>query len=87
MVNINACMTAFYIPGNLAQVMLNFQDRTATLPNQFYERLKIVTTHLGYPKKKAIFRVMQSTPRQTKFTHNKHGEITVEQYFKRGKCR
>ncbi|EKM51085.1 uncharacterized protein PHACADRAFT_212985 [Phanerochaete carnosa HHB-10118-sp] len=82
MVNINACMTAFYVPGNLAEAMLVFQQQTRTIPSEFFEKVKVVTTHLGYPKKKAIFRIMSTTPRTTKFNHNKHGEISVEQYFK-----
>ncbi|EKM51081.1 uncharacterized protein PHACADRAFT_165707 [Phanerochaete carnosa HHB-10118-sp] len=82
MVNINACMTAFYTSGNLAEAMLVFQQRTGGFPSEFFEKVKVVTTHLGYPKKKAIFRIMSTTPRTTKFNHNKHGEISVEQYFK-----
>ena len=86
MVNINACMTAFYVPGNLADAMLAFENQTRTLPREFFERLKIVTTHLGYRKKKTIFRIMSTTPRTQKFKHSEYGEVTVEAYFKRGEC-
>ncbi|GJE99955.1 Piwi-domain-containing protein [Phanerochaete sordida] len=83
MVNINACMTAFYVPGNLAEAMLVFQQQTGTIPSEFFEKVKVVTTHLGYPKRKAIYRIMGTSPRKTKFKHNTYGEITVEEYFRR----
>lgn len=83
MVNINVAMTAFYTPGNLADAMLAFQQQVGTLPKEFFETLKVVTRHLGYPRKKAILRVMGTTPRQTTFDC-KGKKITVEQYFKQG---
>ena len=85
-VNINACMTAFYIPGNLADAMHAFLRDVGSLPTEFFDKLKVVTTHLGYPKKKAILRVMDTTSRGTSFPCDEFGGmITVEQYFKRSK--
>ncbi|KIP07875.1 hypothetical protein PHLGIDRAFT_29841 [Phlebiopsis gigantea 11061_1 CR5-6] len=85
MVNINVCMTGFYMGGNLAEAMLEFQRQTGTLPNEFFDKLKVVTTHLGYPRKKTIFRIGGSTSRQQRFKCDEFGggEISVEEYFKR----
>lgn len=83
-VNINACMTAFYTPGNLAQAMFAFQREVGAFPAEFFEKLKVVTTHLGYPKKKAIICIMGTSPRKTQFKCDEYGgQITVENYFKR----
>ncbi|KAF9817896.1 hypothetical protein IEO21_03090 [Rhodonia placenta] len=85
MVNVNVCMTAFYTPGNLAQAMMAFQQQTGGgMPRTFTDKLKVATTHLGYTRKKAIFRVSDQTARQIKFDCQELGGIvTVEQYFQR----
>lgn len=85
MVNINVCMTGFYMGGNLADAMMEFQRQTGALPSEFFDRLKVVTTHLGYPRKKAIFRIGGNTSRQQRFKCDEYGggEISVEDYFKR----
>jgi eukaryotic translation initiation factor 2C len=86
MVNVNVCMAAFYAPGNLAQAMIAFRDQRGGMPPSFAERLKVITTHLGYPKKRSILRIMGTTPRQTSFPCAElGGTITVEQYFRRSK--
>ncbi|KAI0699005.1 ribonuclease H-like domain-containing protein [Cytidiella melzeri] len=84
MVNVNVCMAAFYAPGNLAQAMLAFNRDSGGMPSSFADRLKVVSTHLGYPRKRAIYRIMSTTPRQTKFSCDElGGTVTVEQYFQR----
>ena len=84
MVNINAAMAAFYIPGNLAEAMLAFDQQTGTYPPAFFEKLKVVTTHLGYTQKKTILRIMGDSPRNQKFECDEYGgQISVENYFKR----
>lgn len=87
MVNVNVCMTAFYTPGNLAQAMMAFQQQTGGgMPRTFTDKLKVATTHLGYTRKKAIFRVSDQTARQIKFDCQELGGIvTVEQYFQRSR--
>ena len=48
-VNVNLCMAAFYVPGNLAEAMLAFQRQTkGGMPSEFAEKLKVSTKHLGY---------------------------------------
>ncbi|KAI0668264.1 Piwi-domain-containing protein [Trametes maxima] len=86
MVNINVCMTAFYIPGNLAEAMLAFGQSTAGgMPQQFANRMKVLTKHLGYTKKSTISRIMTSlTARTAKFDCEElGGRVSVEDFFKR----
>lgn len=87
-VNINVCMAAFYVPGNLAQAMDAFTNQTGGLPSWFSNQLKVGTRHLGYPKKSTILRVMNSTASTTKFFCEEYkGEVTVEEFFRRSECR
>ena len=85
MVNVNVCMSAFYIPGNLADAMTAFQSQTSGgMPAAFVDKLKVATTYLGYTKKKAILRITGETPRQAKFDCEElGGTVTVEEYFRR----
>ncbi|CDO74313.1 hypothetical protein BN946_scf184800.g2 [Trametes cinnabarina] len=85
MVNVNVCMTAFYTPGNLAEAMLAFKQRTGDgMPREFADRLKVSTKHLGYTKKHTIARVMTNlTARSARFRCEEFGrEVTVEEFFK-----
>ncbi|KAI0660235.1 Piwi-domain-containing protein [Cubamyces menziesii] len=86
MVNINVCMTAFYTPGNLAQAMMEFTRQTnGAMPQQFADKLKVATKHLGYTKKHTIARIMTSlTANKARFQCDElGGEVTVEEFFKR----
>ncbi|TBU37767.1 Piwi-domain-containing protein [Dichomitus squalens] len=86
MVNINLCMTAFYVPGNLAWVMIDFQRQThGGMPDEFAEKLKVSTRHLGYTRLYTIRRIVtEKSARQAKFYCEEfRGEITVEKFFKR----
>ncbi|KAI0338704.1 Piwi-domain-containing protein [Trametopsis cervina] len=84
MVNINVAMTAFYSPGNLAEAMIQFRNVTGAIPNKFFEKLRIVTTHLGYPRKRPLFQIMQKTSRKQTFPCEElGGTVSVEQYFQR----
>lgn len=86
MVNINVAMAAFYVEGNLADRMQEFRRDTGTLPEEFFDRLRVVTTHLGYPRKRSIYCVMSTTARKTTFPCEElGGTVTVEQFFKRSK--
>lgn len=89
MVNVNVSMAAFYVEGNLAQAMHAFREQTGGLPNEFFDRLRVVSTHLGYPKKRAIRRIMRTSARETKFKCDEFGggQISVEDFFRRSKCR
>jgi eukaryotic translation initiation factor 2C len=86
MVNINVAMAAFYVPGNLAVAMQAFQRNTGSMPKEFFDRLRVVTMHRGYPVKRAIFQIMSNTPRKMRFQCEEFGgQITVEDYFRRSK--
>ncbi|PCH39090.1 hypothetical protein WOLCODRAFT_158615 [Wolfiporia cocos MD-104 SS10] len=68
MVNANVCMTAFYTAGNLANAIIAFYNQPGGgMPSRFYDKFKVSTTHLGYIRKKAIFRVESKTARQSRF--------------------
>ncbi|KDQ09564.1 hypothetical protein BOTBODRAFT_117083 [Botryobasidium botryosum FD-172 SS1] len=83
MVNVNVCMTAFYMPGNLADAMMAFNRESGGMPREFSERLRVATTYLGYLKKRAIFRIIGTNARQTRFDCAElGGTVTVEKYFK-----
>ncbi|PCH34807.1 Piwi-domain-containing protein [Wolfiporia cocos MD-104 SS10] len=85
MVNVNVCMTAFYTAGNLADAMIMFRNQSGGgMPSRFYDKLKVSTTHLGYIRKKAIFRIERETARQSRFQCDElGGKVTVEEYFKK----
>lgn len=86
MVNVNLCMTAFYVPGNLAQRMDEFQEQTGgAMPASFADRLKISTRHLGYTRTYVVHGIMTGkTARKERFNSEEYGVMmSVEQFFKR----
>ncbi|KZT18189.1 Piwi-domain-containing protein [Neolentinus lepideus HHB14362 ss-1] len=84
MVNVNVAMTAFYIPGNLAEAMLEFQQNTrGGMPNSFARDVKITTMHLGYKRRYSIKGIGNSTARRTTFPCEElGGTVSVERFFK-----
>ena len=88
-VNINVCMTAFYVPGPLATRMDEFLRQTGgAMPHTFFERLKVSTKHLGFTRKYTLHRIMTGkTARAEKFNCEEfRGMISVEDFFKRSTC-
>ncbi|KZT01939.1 Piwi-domain-containing protein [Laetiporus sulphureus 93-53] len=85
MVNVNVCMTAFFVPGNLATAMSKFSHKGKDrMRMEFVQRVKVATAHLGYTRKKSILRIMSEPPRKLSFECEElGGEVTVEDYFKR----
>ena len=80
MVNVNACTTAFYTPGNLATRLQEFMNHSfGARATAFVKGLRVVATHLGY--RKTIKKAANVSARQHKFTAEGLGEVTVEQYF------
>ncbi|TCD66063.1 hypothetical protein EIP91_001871 [Steccherinum ochraceum] len=84
MVNINVCMTAFYEPGNLAQAMFAFQEKSrGGMPNAFVEKLVVVTHHLGYRRKYTVRKVASNTASRQMMNLEEEGrQVSVEQYFR-----
>lgn len=82
-------MTAFVQPGNLADVMQAYiqQSRGAnlTLPREWFKRIKVMSTHLGYKRRYTLTGVGTQSARKTFFESEKHGRISIEQYFLKGK--
>ncbi len=88
MVNINVCMAAFYVPGNLAEAMLAFNKRTGGMPAEFSNRLQVITRHLGYTKKYTVRQIMGTPASRTNFKYKGRKDmISVENYFKESEYR
>ncbi|KAJ3986516.1 Piwi domain-containing protein [Lentinula detonsa] len=85
MVNVNACMTAFIEPGNLADALLAFSRNSRgampTLPQALMKKVRVTTHHLGYKRRYNIRNIATTTARNTTFSHSKYGKISVEEYF------
>ena len=83
MVNVNVCTTAFYTPGNLAERLQEFSELSfGARPDAFAKGVRVKTTHLGYTK--SIRAVARFTAKTYSFDSDKHGKVTVEQYFLAG---
>ncbi|KAJ3482337.1 hypothetical protein NLI96_g7053 [Meripilus lineatus] len=86
MVNINVCMTAFYVPGNLASAMREFARQSeGDLPIDFMLKMKVIIRYRGYPMKKTIFKVAarNETPARTNINCPEFGgTISVASFFK-----
>jgi hypothetical protein len=81
-------MTAFIVPGNLAQRLLEFSNNSRggmpTLPKAMVKSIKVKTLHLGYRKK--LNAIGTTTARKTTFDCEEYGgRITVETYFQKSK--
>ncbi|KAJ7226883.1 argonaute-like protein [Mycena pura] len=88
MVNVNNCMTAFIVPGNLADMLKAFSRNShgamPTLPRAFAKSIKVMTTHLGYKMRKPIKEIASTSARNTFFDCQElGGRISVENYFLR----
>ncbi|KAK7436871.1 hypothetical protein VKT23_018893 [Stygiomarasmius scandens] len=83
MVNVNACMTAFVEPGNLADIIMKFATRSGwAVPAQLVDNIKVTTTHLGYKRRYKLKAVATTSARKTLFYYDKEKRrISVEDYF------
>ena len=88
MVNVTACTSVFYLPGNLAEAMMAFKRQSnGGMPDNFAEGLKVITRHLGYPRKNTITRIGEFSASRTKFRldDGRGPEITVATFFRSSK--
>ena len=81
-------MTAFIVPGNLAERLLEFRNNARgsmpNLPKAMVKSIKIKTLHLGYKKK--LNAIGNLSARKMAFDCQEYGgRITVENYFKKSK--
>ena len=87
--NVNVCMTPFYISGTLMEAIARFQDRTqGALPSHFPSKVKIVTNHLGYNRTYRLTEVLGAPgPEAVTFECSKYDppKTTIANYFRRGK--
>ncbi|TDL21938.1 Piwi-domain-containing protein [Rickenella mellea] len=86
MVNVNVCMSAFYVPtSKLSDAIMEFQRRSqGAVPAFFVGKVKVSTSHLGYRMKKPI-KAIENTPATQKFFDCAElgGRVSVAQYFER----
>ncbi|KAG8719694.1 hypothetical protein FRC08_002226 [Ceratobasidium sp. 394] len=85
MVNVNVAATAFYRPGNLAQLFLEFgRPRAEQIPD-FVRDLRVEMTHTGAKRRKAIEDVwLNTSATEYMFPCSEFGgqNMSVEAYFK-----
>lgn len=79
-------MTAFIVPGNLADRLLEFRQNSRgalpTLPKAMVKSLKVRTLHLKYTKK--VLAIGSRSARQEVFDcADLGGRVSVEQYFQK----
>ncbi|TFK25878.1 QDE2 protein [Coprinopsis marcescibilis] len=83
MVNVNACMTAFVEPGNLADRLFEFRRNTntmPTLPKAMVRSIRVRTAHLKHRRK--LNEIGTTTARNTFFNCEEFGgKISVETFF------
>ncbi|KAI0313100.1 Piwi-domain-containing protein [Amylostereum chailletii] len=87
MINVNVCMTAFHQPGSLSDAIAAFNAASyGANPQEFMNRVKISTRHLGYKRVKTIKKVTgNGTAITQKFKCDEYGGglISVQDYYKR----
>ncbi|KAH6866211.1 QDE2 protein [Coprinopsis sp. MPI-PUGE-AT-0042] len=85
MVNVDACMTAFIEPGNLADRLLQFRRDSNTMPTlskAMIRSIRVRTLHLKHRKK--LNDIGTTSARNTFFFCQEYGgQISVENFFKR----
>lgn len=89
MVNVNVCMSAFYVPrSSLADALAEcLHQSRGGLPNRFYGKCRVTMAHLGYRKRCSIKGFGNLSARKTTFDCEElGGRVSVEQYFKKSKC-
>jgi len=87
--NVNVCMTPFYIAGTLMDAINKFQERTqGAVPSDFPSKVKVVTTHLGYNRTYTLTEVLGAAgPEAVHFdcSEYKQPKMSVAAYFLRSK--
>lgn len=87
--NVNVCMTPFYVSGTLMEAISNFQQRTqGALPSAFPSKVKVVTNHLGYSRTHTLTEVLgEAGPEAVFFECSKYNppKTSVANYFLRGR--
>ena len=86
MVNVNVATTAFYRPGNLAELFFEFGPAGGNRLSAFVYHLRIEMNHTGRKMRKAIKGVRLQTNASTymfKCDEYDGANISVENYFKR----
>lgn len=87
--NVNVCMTPFYITGTLMDAISKFQDRTqGAVPTSFPSKVKVATNHLGYNRTYTLTEVLgEPGPEAVFFECSKYNppRTSVANYFLKGK--
>ena len=85
MVNVNACMSAFYVPNSrLSDAIQTFKSASfGAEPNEFYRGIRVTTSYLGYRRRRSI-EGFGKTARRTVFHCDEFGgDISIEEYFRK----
>lgn len=88
MVNVNPCMSAFYVAETtLSDALLAYRSECngPYIPRKFYERLRVVTTHLGYTKHSYVKELGPNSSENTEITDERGRRVTVKRYFEESK--
>jgi eukaryotic translation initiation factor 2C len=83
-------MTAFIVPGNLADRLMEFSRNSRgampTLPKSMVKSIRVKTLHLGYKKK--LNAIGNNSARNTYFDCEEFGgRVSVETYFQRSESK
>lgn len=88
MVNVNVCMSVFYVPhSRVSDVLLKYGRASQGGGHpQILDRIRIIMKHLGYRKRSSIKAFGPNTARKTIFQCNElRGKVSVEQYSQQSK--
>lgn len=82
MVNVNSCMSAFYVPRDMSDALQEFiQQSRGAVPKKFFGNMRVVTTYLGYNRRNTVKAIGPLSARKT-IIQTEHGTVSVEDYFR-----
>ena len=82
MVNVDTCMSAFYIPRQLSDAMLDyFRQSGSMIPQKFFGKARVTTTYHGYSRRSTIKGFGTNSARNSMIRTDKFGKVSVEKHF------
>ncbi|TDL23059.1 Piwi-domain-containing protein [Rickenella mellea] len=86
MVNVNVCMSAFYVPRtSFSDAIMAFSRQSqGAIPSSFLAKIKVTTTYQGYRARKKVKAIVNKPASQLTFPCDEYkGQISVANFFKR----
>ena len=75
MVNVNSCMSAFYVPRDMSDALQEFiQQSRGAVPKKFFGNMRVVTTYLGYNRRNTVKTIGPLSARKT-IIQTEHGTV------------